>query len=109
MAGVIAQDCHRLLSIPERQQRDLRVDDPFRLGAQCRISGRGETRGAHLSVGPQDPSIGRDFFHFSLSLAIVRDRLCRGDRQPQRVRGARDHLPVKVPLEPTIIRNAHFT
>ena len=37
MARVVAEHGERLVAVPERKQRHLRIDDSLRLGTQCRV------------------------------------------------------------------------
>ena len=99
MAGVIAEHRDRPVSVPEREQRYLRVDDAFGLGAQLGVLGRGVADRADLAVRPEDAAVGRDFLHHGDAPAVVRGRLGGCESRFDRPGGALHHVAVETALE----------
>src|SRR5207249_8952352 len=73
MRCVIAQHSQRLLSIPEADQRDNRIDRSFRFGAQRRVGTSRVTYGPHFAVWTEDAAIRGHLFDLGLAQTEMSD------------------------------------
>src|SRR5437762_3220850 len=75
VCGIITQYRHGPFPIPETHQRNHRINNAFRFGANRRVHRRRPACGADLAVRPKDAPVRRDLIDASLAQADVRHRL----------------------------------
>ncbi len=97
--GVVAQDGHGPLTVPQADQGKGGVNRALRLGADRRVFGRRPASGPDFAVRPQDAPVGGDLIHPSLAQAKVRQRLRPWQGFPHGRLQIGDHLALETTLE----------
>src|SRR5205085_1985488 len=95
MRGIKTQDRNGPLAIPEADQRDHRINDPFGFSAHLRIGRRGPAGRADLPIRPKDAAVGSDFSNSRFAEPKVSDWLRPGERFAHGSGKIRDDLPLK--------------